>query len=233
MRSSQRQPRACPSDRGSSRSETLPSAEGVAARANPRNPPGNAHDLPGLQGRGMHCLHSEERPAPKTEGVKGGREEAPLRMSFVRVRARQVSPVTVSRVLGRDFVLPERYHVVDSVGQGAFGLVVSARDAVLEDMVAIKKIERIFDSPTFTKRTLRELRFLRMLKHDNLVGMWDMIVPSDLEGFKELCAARRGGPTRSRDGCTLFAPRTGPQARGSRAHGVGPSYRHQIPAAAL
>ena len=63
---------------------------------------------------------------------------------------------------------------------------VAAQDRVLNDMVAIKKIERVFDSATITKRTLRELRFLRMLEHENLVGMCDIVVPSDLNAFREL-----------------------------------------------
>lgn len=48
------------------------------------------------------------------------------------------------------------------MGQGAFGVVVAARDTLAEDqddnLVAIKKIERAFDHKIFMQRTLRELK---------------------------------------------------------------------------
>lgn len=34
--------------------------------------------------------------------------------------------------------------------------------------VAIKKIERVFSSVPFTRRTLRELKLMRLLKHENV-----------------------------------------------------------------
>lgn len=35
-------------------------------------------------------------------------------------------------------------------------------------LVAIKKIEKAFEHKIFTKRTLRELKILRLLKHENV-----------------------------------------------------------------
>jgi mitogen-activated protein kinase 1/3 len=35
-------------------------------------------------------------------------------------------------------------------------------------MVAIKKIEKAFDHRLYAKRTLRELKILRLLKHENV-----------------------------------------------------------------
>lgn len=58
------------------------------------------------------------------------------------------------------------------VGQGAYGIVVAARDSKCEEednnLVAIKKIEKAFEHKIFTKRTLRELHLLRLLKHENV-----------------------------------------------------------------
>ncbi len=59
-----------------------------------------------------------------------------------------------------------------TVGSGAYGIVVAARDNTINDpennLVAIKKIEKAFEHTTFTKRTLRELKILRLLRHDNV-----------------------------------------------------------------
>ena len=60
-------------------------------------------------------------------------------------------------------MVDERYEVLDPVGSGAYGVVAAARDKVEEDYVAIKKIEKAFEHCTFTKRTLRELKILRLL----------------------------------------------------------------------
>lgn len=59
------------------------------------------------------------------------------------------------------------------VGQGAYGVVVAAKDKKSKDpendLVAIKKIEKAFEHKVFTKRTLRELKMLRLLAHENVL----------------------------------------------------------------
>ena len=51
-------------------------------------------------------------------------------------------------------------------------MVVAARDKEMKDkernLVAIKKIDKAFEHKIFTKRTLRELRLLKLLKHENV-----------------------------------------------------------------
>ena len=49
------------------------------------------------------------------------------------------------------------------MGSGAYGVVCSAIDNITGEKVAIKKIEKAFDHPIFTKRTLRELKIMRLL----------------------------------------------------------------------
>ena len=66
------------------------------------------------------------------------------------------------------------------VGQGAYGIVVAAKDKRLDpenNFVAIKKIEKAFEHKIFTKRTLRELRLLRLLKHENIIGINTILLP--------------------------------------------------------
>ena len=49
---------------------------------------------------------------------------------------------------------------------------VAAKDKKLSadenNLVAIKKIEKGFEHKIFTKRTLRELKLLRLLRHENV-----------------------------------------------------------------
>jgi serine/threonine protein kinase len=73
------------------------------------------------------------------------------------------------------FKLENRYEIIDALGSGAYGTVVAAEDLKHKEgrpnIVAIKKIERAFEHPLFTKRTLRELRILRLLSHENVIDL--------------------------------------------------------------
>ena len=74
----------------------------------------------------------------------------------------------LTKVMGSNFVLDRRYQIIDTIGSGAYGVVVSAKDTVTGEIVAIKKIEKAFEHTTFTKRTLRELKILRLLNNENI-----------------------------------------------------------------
>lgn len=76
------------------------------------------------------------------------------------------------------------------MGTGAYGIVVSAVDSMApnpeNNIVAIKKIERAFEHRTFMKRTLRELKVLRLLNHDNVISISTIQRPESKEDFKDL-----------------------------------------------
>jgi len=72
------------------------------------------------------------------------------------------------------------------MSHGAYGIVVSAEDHELEDKVALKKIEGVFEHITIAKRTLRELRILRHLQHENLMQVKNIFMVGSRENFKEL-----------------------------------------------
>jgi len=90
------------------------------------------------------------------------------------------------KMLGSNFQIDERYEIVDTVGSGAYGVVVSARDTKTGEMVAIKKIEKAFEHPTFTKRTLRELKILRLMQHDNIIDIQTIQLPRSREEMDEI-----------------------------------------------
>ena len=76
----------------------------------------------------------------------------------------------LSRQLGGTVfdVDPARYTLLKSAGKGAFGVVVAARDERTGETVAIKKILRVFDNSTAAKRVLREIKFMRHMRHPNV-----------------------------------------------------------------
>lgn len=44
-------------------------------------------------------------------------------------------------------------------------------------MVAVKKIENVFDHRSLAKRTLRELKLVRTFNHENILGMERVMRP--------------------------------------------------------
>jgi serine/threonine protein kinase len=88
-------------------------------------------------------------------------------------------------VCGNNFEIDDQYEIIEAMGQGAYGIVVAAKDLRAEDpednLVAIKKIERPFEHMVFMLRTLRELKILRLLQHENIIGITTILNPPSKE----------------------------------------------------
>ena len=93
------------------------------------------------------------------------------------------------KILGSRFELPDQYEIIDPVGSGAYGVVVAARDKYEDsenNLIAIKKIEKAFEHKVFAQRTLRELKIMRLLNHENVLSIKNIINPGKLESFTDL-----------------------------------------------
>lgn len=99
--------------------------------------------------------------------------------SFLRVHL--ASPIHFRasfRLLARSqvFEVTTRYVDLQPVGMGAFGLVCSAKDQLGGTAVAIKKIMKPFSTPVLSKRTYRELKLLKHLRHENIISLSDIFI---------------------------------------------------------
>jgi serine/threonine protein kinase len=94
------------------------------------------------------------------------------------------------KVNNSTFEIDDNYEIIDAIGQGAYGIVVAAKDKNAtkkeKSHVAIKKIEKAFEHKIFTKRTLRELKILRLLKHENVVSISTLLLPKSREEFEDI-----------------------------------------------
>jgi len=79
-------------------------------------------------------------------------------------------------VFGTIFEVTTRYTDLQPVGMGAFGLVCAARDQLTGQQVAIKKIMKPFSTPVLAKRTYRELKLLKHLRHENIISLSDIFI---------------------------------------------------------
>ncbi|XP_060044853.1 mitogen-activated protein kinase 11 isoform X2 [Erinaceus europaeus] len=83
--------------------------------------------------------------------------------------------------------VPQRLQGLRPVGSGAYGSVCSAYDTGLRQKVAVKKLSRPFQSLIHARRTYRELRLLKHLKHENVIGLLDVFTPAtSIENFSEV-----------------------------------------------
>ncbi|XP_057596955.1 mitogen-activated protein kinase 12 isoform X1 [Hippopotamus amphibius kiboko] len=78
------------------------------------------------------------------------------------------------------------YRDLQPVGSGAYGAVCSAVDSRTGARVAIKKLYRPFQSELFAKRAYRELRLLKHMRHENVIGLLDVFTPDEtLDDFTD------------------------------------------------
>ncbi|TRZ02982.1 hypothetical protein DNTS_004985 [Danionella cerebrum] len=83
--------------------------------------------------------------------------------------------------------VPERYQSLSPVGSGAYGSVCSSLDSKTGLRVAVKKLSRPFQSIIHAKRTYRELRLLKHMKHENVIGLLDVFSPATtIEEFNDV-----------------------------------------------
>jgi len=84
------------------------------------------------------------------------------------------------------FQIDSKYSIVETIGEGAYGVVCSAVDTTTKTTVAIKKICDVFDVPTITKRTLREIKILKHFRqHHNIISIKEIIKPPS-DDFKDV-----------------------------------------------
>lgn len=62
----------------------------------------------------------------------------------------------------------------------------SAKNEETQEKVAIKKISNAFDNATDARRTLREIKLLRHLRHENIVALKDILRPHSQAEFNDV-----------------------------------------------
>merc|ERR1719277_1796498 len=65
-------------------------------------------------------------------------------------------------------------------------MVCLAEDQEMEERVRIKKVEHLYEHLATTKRTLRELRILRHLQHENLMQVKNIFIAGTKDSYEEI-----------------------------------------------
>ncbi|XP_033236794.1 mitogen-activated protein kinase ERK-A isoform X3 [Drosophila miranda] len=88
-------------------------------------------------------------------------------------------------IRGQIFEVGPRYTKLAYIGEGAYGMVVSADDTITNQRVAIKKISP-FEHQTYCQRTLREITILTRFKHENIIDIRDILRVDSIEQMRDV-----------------------------------------------
>ncbi|CAM8907792.1 unnamed protein product [Rhodiola kirilowii] len=84
------------------------------------------------------------------------------------------------------FEIDTKYVPIKPIGRGAYGVVCSGINRETNEKVAIKKIHNVFENRIDALRTLRELKLLRHVQHENVIALKDVMMPAQRVGFKDV-----------------------------------------------
>ncbi|THG08953.1 hypothetical protein TEA_014528 [Camellia sinensis var. sinensis] len=117
-----------------------------------------------------------------------------LKNVIARQMATQVEPPNGIKSVGKHyfsmwqtlFEIDTKYVPIKPIGRGAYGIVCSSINRETNEKVAIKKIHNVFDNRIDALRTLRELKLLRHLRHENVIALKDVMMPIHRRTFKDV-----------------------------------------------
>ncbi|KAK9202881.1 hypothetical protein WN943_013134 [Citrus x changshan-huyou] len=90
-------------------------------------------------------------------------------------------------VYGNLFEVSSKYvPPIRPIGRGAYGIVCAAVNSETREEVAIKKIGNAFDNIIDARRTLREIKLLRHMEHENVISIKDIIRPPKKDTFNDV-----------------------------------------------
>lgn len=67
-----------------------------------------------------------------------------------------------------------RYETLGVLGEGAYGIVMKCRHKEAKQLVAVKKFMEPEEDPSVKKIALREVKMLKLLRHENLIGLLEV-----------------------------------------------------------
>lgn len=136
-----------------------------------------------------YSAHLNQREVMSQPAEANGQKQPEANSSSSNIPVKQDIcniPGKVSWVLWRtNFDIDPHYTPIKAIGKGAYGVVCSAKNALTTEKVAIKKIGNAFDNLTDARRTLREIKLLRHLRHENIIAIKD-IMKSSRDKFNDV-----------------------------------------------
>lgn len=133
-------------------------------------------------------VHEEPHIPCRDGGHEGGSRQSPTMRGCLRDEGSSgTGPQLPSHGIGAEAAaVHRRYHGMQAISHGAYGIVSSAKDISTGEDVALKRIDGVFDDLLTAKHTLRELRILRHLRHENLIEVKNVVIAGSRESYKTI-----------------------------------------------
>lgn len=97
-----------------------------------------------------------------------------------------VSQIMPDKEFFTEYGEASQYKIQEVIGKGSYGIVASAIDSHSGEMVAIKKINDVFEHVSDAMRILREIKLLRLLRHPDIVEIKHIMLPPCRREFKDI-----------------------------------------------
>jgi len=69
----------------------------------------------------------------------------------------------------------EKYHKLEKIGEGTYGIVYKAKDKKTGELLALKKIRLDAEAEGIPSTAIREISLLKQLQHPNIVRLYDVV----------------------------------------------------------
>ncbi|RPD63050.1 Pkinase-domain-containing protein [Lentinus tigrinus ALCF2SS1-6] len=131
----------------------------------------------------MQKRRTKPKPAATTDALTPERLATPTQTAAIHARQQQHSLFVPPRT-AHPPLLPSRsvycYERLNSIEEGSYGVVFRARDKETGDIVALKKLKLEEEKHGFPITALREINALMVCKHENVVGIREVVVGDTL-----------------------------------------------------
>ena len=127
-----------------------------------------------MEDSNLNSVSTEESKHPAYESYKNINPIKVYKIGVHKIEIEERYVIKQSSLSNKNFIKFRLITIFCIVAQGAFGYIFSVEDTVTSSheeekkLLAIKKIENPFEHKLFARRTLRELKLLRLLKHENV-----------------------------------------------------------------
>lgn len=139
------------------------------------------------------AFRQHQQPLPKrrakVKSIKNDQTPTPPRQPIVPVRP--THSIYVPPRTHHPPILPSRsvycYERLNQIEEGSYGVVFRARDKQTGDIVALKKLKLDEEKHGFPITALREVNALMSCRHENVVGVREVVVGDTLTQYDSCC----------------------------------------------
>ncbi|KAG0064759.1 Cyclin-dependent kinase 10 [Linnemannia elongata] len=170
-------------ERGRAKDEHHPSTQGTSRQQQSnKNNQGKDQSNKGRDNRDKQAHPKDKQHPPADPGTVpvAGTMSKPDPNSLLSITGRMGHLTPQKSFFGTSRVVDD-FEKLNKVGEGTYGVVYRAKDKKTNEIVALKRIRMERENDGLPISSLREIKLLKTLRHDNVVLVKDVAVGNDLD----------------------------------------------------